>query len=110
MNQQLEDCIDKCQTCRDVCLETLEYAQDQGPDFLEDAHKNLLEDCAKICDTSIDFMERESDFHSKTCGLCAEICEKCAEACETMTDDPQFQACARACRECAESCRQMSES
>lgn len=109
MNEQMQDCITKCQACRDVCTQTLEYAAAQGADFIDDAHRSLLEDCAKICDTSAEFMERESENHSKACAVCAEICEKCAETCEAMVDDEQMQECARMCRECAESCRDMSE-
>ena len=109
MNDQMQDCIKKCQTCRDVCLQTLEYATEQGADYIDDTHQKLLEDCAKICDTSAEYLERESENHSKVCAVCAELCEKCAEACEAMVDDEQMQECARVCRECAESCRDMSE-
>lgn len=109
MDEELQDCIDSCQACRDVCARTLEYADEQGAGYIDEAHIVLLEDCVKICDTSVDFMERGSANHQKTCGVCAEICAQCAEACEAISDDEQMQECARACRECAASCQEMSE-
>jgi hypothetical protein len=53
-------------------------------------------------------MLRQSDFHMKTCGLCAEICTACAKSCERMGQDEQMKTCAAACRACAESCQKMS--
>ena len=49
-----------------------------------------------------------SDFHFRTCSVCAEICSACAKSCEAWGDDPQMKACAEACRSCAESCQRMS--
>lgn len=104
----MQECIDNCKKCRQVCLETLEYCREKGGEHADENHLKLLEDCAKICETSTDFMERESENHQKTCAVCADICEQCAEACEAFEDDEQMQKCAEACRECAESCREMS--
>lgn len=109
MDDELQNCIDVCTACKAVCASTIEYVQEQGAEFVEDEHMVLLEDCSKMSETAVDFMERGSNNHQKICGVCAEICEQCADACEQMVDDEQMQECARMCRECAESCQEMAE-
>lgn len=108
MDQQMQECIDTCQSCRQVCLETLHYSEQQGGEYAREEHLRLLQDCAKICETSADFMRRDSEFHARTCTICAEICQRCAASCDTFTGDEQMQKCAQACRDCAASCRQTS--
>jgi hypothetical protein len=108
MDDKMRAGIEKAKECRQICLETLEYCKSKGGEHASEEHLKLLEDCAKICETSADFMERGSDHHSKVCAVCADICDKCAESCEMMEDDEQMQKCAQICRECAESCRGMT--
>jgi hypothetical protein len=73
-----------------------------------DIDVGLLLDCADICQTSTNFMLRNSPLHGQTCRLCAEVCERCAEDCERFRDDAAMQNCAQVCRRCAESCRRMA--
>lgn len=109
MGDTMQECIDNCTNCAQVCREALEYCREKGGDHADPKHLNLLEDCIKICELSANFMERESDNHTDVCGVCSRICEKCAEACEAMADgDEMMQKCADACRKCAESCRAMA--
>jgi hypothetical protein len=68
----------------------------------------LLLDCAEICQTSANFMLRESDLHGVTCRASADECEACAQACAKFEGDEIMQACAETCRGCAESCREMA--
>lgn len=109
MNENnMQEAIARAEECKTLCLETLTHCKNKGGEHAEEEHLKLLEDCAKICETAVDFMQRGSDNHSKVCALCAEICNKCADSCEKMSDDEQMQKCAEACRKCAESCREMS--
>jgi hypothetical protein len=103
----MDDCIDWCNTCHDICTQTVNYCLGMGGEHAEQSHIRLLLDCAEICKTSANFMLRESDLHGITCAACAEICERCAKECERFEDDEIMQACAETCRGCAESCREM---
>jgi hypothetical protein len=107
--QEMERCIQECQSCHALCLQTVRHCLQLGGEHATAAHIGLLLDCAEICQTSADFMLRGSRFHSRTCGVCAEVCEACAQDCERIgPNDQQMQACAQACRRCAESCRRMA--
>lgn len=101
-------CIERCQHCHDVCIETVTYCLEQGGNHAHVDHIALLLDCARACEVSIDSMLRGSPVHGVLCGACAEIAERCAESCEALGDDQQMQACARECRRCAASCREMT--
>jgi hypothetical protein len=68
-------------------------------------HTRLMLACAEICRTSAFFMELGTEFHKRTCAVCAEVCAECAKSCEGFDD---MQECAAACRRCAESCRRMA--
>lgn len=109
MDQAMQDCINSCESCSDICKQTLQYCLETGGAHAEEEHIKLLEDCIRICDTSADFMKRESTNHGLTCGVCSDICAQCAEACEAFEDDEKMQECARACRECSESCLSMAQ-
>lgn len=104
----MDDCIDWCSTCHDICTQTANYALGVGGTQATQEHIRILLDCAEICQASADFMLRESDVHGRTCAVCAEICDRCAEACERFGDDEVMQACADTCRGCAESCREVA--
>ncbi|MGI8470555.1 MAG: four-helix bundle copper-binding protein [Pyrinomonadaceae bacterium] len=108
-SQEMRTCIENCQNCHAVCLETISHCLEMGGKHAEAAHIRTLQDCVQSCITSADFMLRMSDFHPQVCGICADICERCAANCESLADGNDFmQRCAEACRRCAESCRQMS--
>ena len=104
---QMEQCIQNCQNCHHICLETVTHCLQKGGKHAEAAHIRLLLDCAEICQTSANFMLRGSEQHTRTCNACAAICEVCADACAHMGDDPPMRNCADACRRCAESCQRM---
>jgi hypothetical protein len=107
-HQEMQQCIQNCLDCHRICLETVTYCLQQGGHHAEASHIRTLLDCAEICQTSANFMTRGSEFHPRTCGVCAEVCERCAESCGQMGNDAQMQACADMCRRCAESCRRMA--
>lgn len=109
ITQDMRNCIQNCTDCHNICTETAQHCLDMGGKHAEESHIRLLLDCAGICATSANFMLRGSDFHGKTCGVCAEICEKCADECERLADgDELMLRCAETCRRCAASCREMA--
>jgi len=106
-SEGLQQCIDACTECGQVCTETVAYCLEQGGEHASRDHVRLLLDCAEICQTSANYMSRRSDLHAETCAVCADVCERCASQCESF-DDEQMRHCAEVCQRCAESCRQMA--
>jgi hypothetical protein len=104
----MQQCIDDCTQCHDICLETVNHCLQMGGKHAEAGHIRLMLDCAEICQTSANFMLRRSEVHGRTCGVCAEVCRRCAEDCERFSDDEQMTACAEMCRRCSSSCEEMS--
>lgn len=104
----MQDCIQACQACHNICVETTQHCLQMGGEHTRPEHIRLMLDCAEICQTSANFMLRGSALHAYTCGACAEVCERCAQDCARFTDDPTMQRCAEACRSCARSCRDMA--
>jgi hypothetical protein len=109
LNKKMQDCISECLTCYGVCLSTIQHCLRKGGNHASPEHIRLLMDCAYICLTSANFMLLGSNYHNRTCELCAEICTACADDCETMMeDDDIMRMCAEACRKCAVTCREMA--
>ena len=107
-NQDMRNCIEACQSCHEVCLETIEHCLTMGGKHAAPEHIRTLMDCAQICETSADFMLRGSDLHAHTCAACAAVCEACAVSCEQL-GGAEMKRCAEECRRCADSCRAMSQ-
>ncbi len=108
MSEEMQRCITDCLNCNSICLETLTYCLQKGGKHGDAAHIRLLLDCGEICQTSANFMLRNSHLHGRICGVCAEVCDRCAISCDQFGDDAQMKACADACRRCAQSCRRMA--
>jgi hypothetical protein len=108
MDEAMLRCIDNCVDCAAICIETTMHCLQMGGEHASPEHIRILMDCAEICQTSANFMLRNSDLHGKVCGVCAEVCERCAEHCERFSDDSIMQQCAEICRTCASSCREMA--
>ncbi|HEX9945692.1 MAG TPA: four-helix bundle copper-binding protein [Thermoanaerobaculia bacterium] len=108
LSDEMRRCIEHCEECHRICLETVTHCLEKGGRHAEPSHLRLLLDCAQICHTSADFMLRGSDLHVLTCGVCAEVCERCADSCERLGDDQVMRRCAEVCRHCAESCLRMA--
>lgn len=105
---EMRRCIDNCEDCHGICLETAMYCLRMGGPHAAPDHIRLLLDCAAACRTSADFMLRGSEFHGRVCAVCADVCERCAADCERFGGDEQMKACAEVCRRCAQSCREMA--
>lgn len=108
LRPDMEQCIEEGKNCHHVCLETVAYCLQQGGRHAEVSHIRALLDCAEICQTTVNLMCRNSDFHERICAVCAEVGERCAQSCDQFGDDAQMKACAEACRRCAASCRRMA--
>jgi hypothetical protein len=106
MNPRMQECIDRCQSCQEICLESVGHCLMLGGEHAAADHIRRLIACAEICDTSARFMLLGSDHHARTCGVCAEVCAACAADCDRLSDDEMMQRWADVCRRCAESCRQ----
>lgn len=104
----MHDCIAACQSCHDVCLETINHCLKMGGKHAEAEHIRTLMDCVQICETSADFMRRGSQLHVHTCAACAAVCERCAVSCDKL-DGAEMKQCADECRRCAAKCREMSQ-
>lgn len=104
----MDTCIENCLECFKTCEQTLAECFARGGKHVEQGHITLLHACAEICQTSARFMLMKSNFHTKTCGVCAEVCQECANACDSMEDD-FMKKCAEMCRKCAQSCSEMSQ-
>ena len=107
-DEMMRRCIQDCETCHALCVQTLEYCLQRGGDFTAHDHVAVLLDCIQICDVSRDFMLRSSPRHRLTCGDCAEICDACATSCAVFKGDDQLERCQAECHRCAESCRKMA--
>jgi hypothetical protein len=106
MTAEMRECIQNCQNCHSVCLSVaMTHCLEKGGAHVEQKHFRLMMDCAQICQTSADFMLRNSTHHSHICAECADICVDCATSCEAIGD---MDECVAACRKCAETCRQMA--
>jgi hypothetical protein len=106
--QEMERCIAQCQECHEVCLRTVSHCLEKGGRHAEAAHIRILLDCVEICETSANFMIRDSELHMETCRACSEVCRRCATDCQRLGNDPKMQECADVCLRCAESCAQMA--
>lgn len=110
MSSSMQKCIQNCINCFQICSHMIDHCLSKGGVHADPKHIKLLNDCAKICNLSADFMIRHSDFHASTCRSCAEVCLACADSCESISsDDPMMKVCAEACRKCAESCNEMAK-
>lgn len=106
----MQNCIDECQNCHQICVQTVEHCLTNGGKHAAPEHIRTLLDCAEICQTSANFMLRGSEIHSTVCGTCGEVCDLCAASCERIGNEDFMKQCVDACRRCAESCRQMAGS
>ena len=104
----MEECIAQCLEGFRFCSELIPHCLSMGGDHAETHHIALLSACALACETSAKMMMLESEFHLRTCEICAEICRKCADDCEDIANgDRMMLQCAKVCRSCAKSCERM---
>ena len=108
----MTNCAETCHDCADACMALIPNCLDhcaKNGHPVETEHINTLMDCAEICETTHNFIQRGSAHHAMACAACAAVCEACAKCCDALgIDDEPTRACAGACRTCAESCNAMA--
>ena len=104
----MQECIDRCQSCQESCLESITRCLQKGGKHAAAEHITSLAACAEVCDTSARLMLLGSALQAHVCDVCADVCNSCAKDCDRFGDDEMMQACAESCRRCAESRRQMA--
>ena len=107
LTSEMFQCLQNCLDCFSVCNQTLQHCLEMGGKHVEKEHIQLLTDCVKICETSANFLSRNSENHTDICGVCAEICRACADSCSSLKDKV-MEKCAEVCNLCADSCEKMS--
>lgn len=103
----MEICIGNCINTYKMCTSMITYSLEKGGEYALPRHIELLQDCARICGISANFMIRGSEFHALTCAACAKISLVCADSCDNFAADEMMKACSEACRKSAESCEEM---
>lgn len=106
--RETDACIAACSTCQRVCLEAARACLQTGGVHANAEHVTLLLDCAQMCATNIDFMERGSEYHVVTCSACAEICRACSRSCREVGGN-DMERCAQVCDNCAASCEETAK-
>jgi hypothetical protein len=106
---EMQECIDNCSKCTNVCVQTINQCLRQGGNAAESKIIQQLAECAEICRVSANIVCLGSKHYRQTCGLCAEICQACAENCErAAANDEQMKRCGKICRTCAQSCQDVA--
>jgi len=98
------ECIQICRECQSVCMELASYSLKLQGYYSELGHIRVLYDCAKMCDTTVEFLLRGSEMRSNVAALCAEAARRCARDCARFDYDQRMLACAAVCERCAELC------
>lgn len=100
----IKDLIKSISECHQVCLDSISYCLDMGGDHAEAGHITTLMDCAKICETSADYLLRDSGFSPLPVEICSAICDECEKSCNEFKDDQVMKTCAKMCEECKGKC------
>jgi hypothetical protein len=103
-NRPERETLQACRDCHAACLEMVSYCVRMQGYYSELGHVRLLEDCARICEMTVDFVLRGSEVRGSLLAVCAEICKRCARDCTRFDYDQRLLACAAACERCAEAC------
>lgn len=107
--RETDACIAACTSCQRVCLEAARACLQTGGDRANADHVTLLLDCAQMCATNVDFMERSSEYLVVTCSACAEICRACSRSCREVDGGDDMERCAQVCDACAASCEETAK-
>ena len=91
-------CVDACNTCAVACLD------EENASKMKNCIKMDL-DCAEICQTSINFITRDSLYTKEILQMCFKLCEACALECGIHTGMEHCVKCAERCKQCANECK-----
>lgn len=95
------ECIAACEHCATSCL---------GEDDVKMMANciRLDRDCADLCAMAVRFMERDSQFATDVCEVCADVCQECGDECAKHQNE-HCRHCAEVCHRCANECRNMTQ-
>lgn len=99
----VNECIRDCHDCKVMCIRTAKRIHESHETRFSDL-KNLLMECAKVCDFTESALTFESKYHVMSCQMCVDICNECSIACEKENESE----CAEICRQCVASCSRMT--
>ncbi len=102
---EMQQCIEDCMSCYNVCIQTARACQQAGGEHAEQGHIWMLLDCAEICQTVAHFMEHDNPLYGYVTSAAAQITNHCSERCAQMGDDD----CANACKNASWSLQQISK-
>lgn len=92
--EALVSCAAVCTECAGNCL-----AGDES--LVPCMHLNLQ--CARLCETLVQFIALNSRYVKQLAALCAEVCHACAREC-SRHDNPYCRKSMNACMDCATIC------
>ena len=104
----IDQTIESCRDCHDICEETIFYAIRMGGDLAQMDVLGVLMDCAGTCALSGKMMLRGSPYLRHMAPTVIEICESCATMCDTVPGDDYFRTCASSARRCADNLKQLA--
>jgi hypothetical protein len=94
-SNQLRESARLCWECRTECHTALfNYCLEKGGRHAQVEHIKLMVDCIEICQTTADFITRDSELYSDICAACAEVCFVCAESCDSLSGE-DMENCAK---------------
>jgi hypothetical protein len=106
VNQPLGDAVHHAMYCAKMCLSCADACQAEDMDMTQCIRSCL--DCADVCDTTATLGLRRSGTNEtvlkEMLELCARVCDSCAAECDKH-DHEHCKLCAIMCRECADDCR-----
>ncbi len=105
---QFQHAIEACLQCFESCEQMIVHLG--GRENVDPNLIRLLNDAVEITQVAATFMLRGSNFHIRTCGVCAEVCKICAESLEERADRDSelMKSGIETLRDCSESCFQMA--
>lgn len=98
LKKKLAACIVACQNCSDACLDET----DMLPKMVECIR--LDRDCAEMCQTTLNFISRNSNYAAEMISMCEKLCKACGDECGKH-EAQHCKDCAKACKECEEACK-----
>ena len=109
VNQPLADAVHHLMYCAKMCLSCADACAAETMDMRQCIRTCL--DCADVCEAACRLGLRRTgsneDVLREMLEFCARVCDTCAAECEKFKDMPEMKACAEACKKCAASCREM---
>jgi hypothetical protein len=102
---EIQQCIQDCLNCQQVCLQSADAGQQAGSDSAKMDHLQMLRDCAELCLTTAHFLQHGSPLAGYLCQAAEQVTTICSNECDQTGDSD----CANACRNVSWSCNQLTK-